>query len=117
MLRLLVDENFNHDLVRGVLRRQVVLDLARVQDVGLGGTDDSTVLAWAAQERRVLLTHDINTIPHHAYERVRRGEPMTGVFVVPQHAAPGQVIENIVLLATCSEPDEWVDRILYLPLR
>lgn len=45
----------------------------RVQDAGLSGSDDPTVLEWAAQEGRVLLTHDVATITHHAYERVRAG--------------------------------------------
>ncbi len=62
MLRLAADENFNNDIVRGLLRRQPALNIVRIQDVGLSGADDSTVLEWAAQERRVLLTHDVSTI-------------------------------------------------------
>ena len=58
MLRLAADENFNHDIVRGLLRREPGLDIVRIQDVGLSGADDPTVLEWAAQEGRVLLTHD-----------------------------------------------------------
>jgi hypothetical protein len=62
MLRLLADENLDHDLVRGVLRRRSHLDLVRVQDVGLSETDDPDILAWAAREQRVVLTHDVNTM-------------------------------------------------------
>ena len=35
MVRLLSDENFNGDIVRGMLLRRPDLDLIRVQDVGL----------------------------------------------------------------------------------
>ena len=56
MLRLAADENFNNNIIRGLLRRQPDLDIVRVQDVGLSGADDPTVLEWAAQEGRVLLT-------------------------------------------------------------
>ncbi len=59
MLRLAVDENFNNDIVRGLLRRKPELDIVRIQDVGLSGADDPTVLEWAARENRVLLTHDV----------------------------------------------------------
>ena len=45
MLRLLADENFNGDIVRGLLRRRPELDLVRIQDVGLTGADDPSVLA------------------------------------------------------------------------
>lgn len=80
MLRLLADENFNNNIVRGLLRRRPDLDIVRVQDVGLSQADDPTVLAWAAQEGRILLTHDVTTITHYAYERVRAGLNMPGVF-------------------------------------
>jgi len=37
MLKLLVDENFDNTIVRGLFRRNPVLDMVRVQDVGLSG--------------------------------------------------------------------------------
>ena len=61
MLPLAIDENFNNDIVRGLLRRRPELDLVRIQDAGLAGADDPTVLDWAAQESRVLLTHDVSS--------------------------------------------------------
>jgi predicted nuclease of predicted toxin-antitoxin system len=58
MPRLSADENFNNDLVRGLIRRMPGLDIVRIHDVGLRGADDQTVLEWCAQEGRVLLTHN-----------------------------------------------------------
>jgi len=49
MLRLAADENFNNDILRGLLRRVSDMDIVRIQDVGLSGADDSTVLEWAAR--------------------------------------------------------------------
>ncbi len=51
MLRLAADENFNNDIVRGLLRRKPDLGIVHIQDVGFSGTDDPTVLEWATQER------------------------------------------------------------------
>jgi predicted nuclease of predicted toxin-antitoxin system len=62
MIRLLADENFNNNIVRADRVRAPDVDIVRVQDVGLSGADDPTVLDWAAQHRRVLLTHDVSTI-------------------------------------------------------
>ncbi|MEH2383418.1 MAG: DUF5615 family PIN-like protein [Nostoc sp.] len=56
MLRFLADENLNNQIVRGVLRRNSNIDIVRVQDVGLTEIDDATVLEWAAQNERVVLT-------------------------------------------------------------
>ena len=75
MIRLLSDENLDGTLVRGLLRRLPDIDLLQVQDVGLRQTDDPAILAWAAAEGRILLTHDRNTIPGFAFDRVRRHEP------------------------------------------
>ena len=74
MLRLLADENLNHDLIRGVLRRMPSLDLVRIQEVGLREVDDSSVLEWAARERRIVLTHDVNTCqrsPSNAFDGIK----------------------------------------------
>jgi hypothetical protein len=83
-IKLLVDEDFDNTILRGVLRRRPVLDIVRVQDVGLAGTDDPKVLEWAATAGRVLLSHDVNTMKTHAYARVTAGHPMPGVFAVSQ---------------------------------
>jgi hypothetical protein len=117
MLRLAADENFNNDLVRGIIRRNPAIDIVRVQDAGLGGADDPTVLAWAAQARRVLLTHDVTTVTHYAYERARAGQPMPGVFEVGRSIPLGQAIEDIILIAECSLEGEWEGQVRYLPLR
>lgn len=82
MLRLLSDENFNGDVVRGLLLQDPSLDLIRVQDVGLRTMDDEEILAWAAVNGRILLTHDRATMPDFAYARLTKAEPMPGMFVV-----------------------------------
>ena len=116
MLRLAADENFNNDIVRGLLRRKLELDIVRIQDVGLSGADDPTVLEWAAQEGRVLLTHDVTTITRYAYERVKAGQSMPGVFEVSRAVPVGRAIEDILLLAECSLDGEWEGQVRYLPL-
>ena len=100
-----------------MLRRKPQLDILRVQDAGLAGADDPTVLAWAADTGRILLTHDVKTITHYAYERVARGESMPGVVEVSRLILISLVIDDLLLLAEASSDDEWQGQILYLPLR
>ena len=116
MLRLAADQNFNHDIVRGLRRRKPDLDIVRLQDVGLSDADDRTVLQWAADERRILLTHDVSTMTAYAYERVGAGLPMPGVFEVKRSVAIRAVIEDLLLLAECSLEGEWEGQVRYLPL-
>lgn len=117
MLRLVSDENFNNNIVRGILRQKREVDIVRVQDVGLSGADDRTVLAWAAEQDRVLLTHDVNTITKYASERIEAGQAMPGIFEVNRTVPIGPVIEDIVLLVECSMEKEWEGQIIYLPLK
>jgi hypothetical protein len=116
MLRLLTDEDFDRHIVRAALHRLPALDLVRAQEAGLMATPDPLVLEWASRERRILLTHDVNTMLGHAFERVRRGELMPGVLVVHQRAPYASVVEDLLILSQCSEPEEWVNRVSYLPL-
>jgi hypothetical protein len=117
MLRLAADENFNNAILRGLLRRKPDLDIIRIQDVGLSGADDPVVLEWAAKEGRVLLTHDVTTMTHCAYERVKAGKSMPGVFEVSRAVPIGTAIEDILMLAEYSFEGEWEGQVRYLPLR
>jgi predicted nuclease of predicted toxin-antitoxin system len=116
VLRLLSDENFNGDIVRGLMLRRPALDLSRVQDVGLVEADDPTILAWAAANNRILLTHDRATMPDFAFARVIAGQPMPGIFVVNDRMSTRQAIDELLLIEACSEQGEWASLVVYLPL-
>jgi len=117
MLRFAVDENFNFDIVRGVLLRAPELDIVTVQAVALDGAGDPAVLAWAAGEGRVTLTHDFNPMIDYAYQRVAHSLPMPGVFAVSLKVAIGLAIEEIITLAECSAEGVWEGQVNYLPLK
>ncbi len=117
MLRFLADENFNNQIIRGILRRNSNVDIVSFQDVGLSGLDDPAILEWAAQQGRVVLTHDVETMTGFAYERVQANLTMPGVFEVSRRVAVGLAIEEILLLAECSLEREWEGQVRFLPLR
>lgn len=116
MLRLAADENFNADIVRGLVRRLPELDIVRVQDATLSGADDPAVLEWAASEDRILLTHDVSTLIGFAFERVAAQQPLPGVFVAQSSGPIGATIEDLVLLAECGVEGEWNGQVRFLPL-
>jgi hypothetical protein len=107
MLRLLVDQNFNQHIVRALLDRVPSLDVVTTQEVGLSQTSDPALLAWAALAGRILITHDQQTIPGFAAARMRAGESLPGVFVVPQHLPIGLVVEELTMIILCSDQREW----------
>jgi hypothetical protein len=116
MLALLIDENLNHRILRGVLRSIPHLDYELVSATGLKGADDPSVLGVGAKENRVLVTHDLRTVPKHAYERVKAGLPMAGVIAVPDDMAIGRAVQDLIILAECAEPAEVQSLVIYIPL-
>lgn len=116
MPRWLVDESVHGAITRAVLRRQPTLDIVRVQDAGLAGADDPTILDWAADTGRVVLTSDVSTLVGYAYGRVQSGRAMPGVFVIAQGTSLQRAIEDVLLLADASLEGEWEGQVRYLPL-
>src|SRR5699024_3427222 len=80
--RFLADENIDLDLVLGLRRRLEGIDIVRVQDAGLRTLGDPPILQWAADEGRILISHDLKTIPGFAGERLTAGLPMPGVILL-----------------------------------
>lgn len=116
MLRLGADENLDGRVLRGLLLRLRDLDVVRAQDVGLAGATDPEVLAWAALDQRVLLSHDVRTMTAFAAERLANGEPMTGLVILPQTEAIGLVLDALEELVTSRQADDVRGQILYLKL-
>jgi predicted nuclease of predicted toxin-antitoxin system len=116
VIRLLTDENFDGDILRGLLRRLPDLDVVRVQDVGLAHTPDPAILAWAAGEQRILLTHDRDTVPGFAYDRVRAGQDMPGIFLVNDQMSKGKAIEQLLLAINCLNSEDCNDQVHHFPL-
>jgi hypothetical protein len=115
MLRLLLDQDLDHDILRGLIRRISQLDTVTAFEIGMAKATDPQLLTKAAEEERIVVTHDRKTMPAHAVNLMRRGKDIAGVFVVPRRMSLHHVIEDLELMITCSENDEWVNIIRYLP--
>ncbi len=116
MIRLAADEDVSWTVLNGVLRLEPTIDIVRAQRSGLAGRSDPEVLAWAAVEGRVLITHDVSTMEVEAYARVAAGLPMSGVLIIPQRYSTAAAIDHIWCAAVLTEPVEWIDRISHAPL-
>jgi predicted nuclease of predicted toxin-antitoxin system len=115
-LKFLADENFGSAILRGLLRRSPDIDIIRVQDHGLANTDDPIILEWAANQDRIVLTHDLRTMPDFAYERIARQQKMPGVIAMRQDIHIGTAINDILLIIECMTAEELENGILRLPL-
>jgi predicted nuclease of predicted toxin-antitoxin system len=116
VIEILVDQNFNEDIVDGLTRRDAALEFTYARDEGLAEADDPTILEWAATHGLVLLTHDRKTIPSFAYARVASGLPMPGVFLVSADMPVGKAIQELLIAVHCLSPEECKDSVTYFPM-
>ena len=114
-IRFQADADFNQDIVTGVRRRVREVDFQTAHDAMLRGVADADVLSLAAREGRILLTHDRRTMPEHFAEFIEKQES-PGLFVVSQRADILIVIEDLILIWSASEADEYINSIRTLPL-
>ena len=62
-VRFLADANFNQRIVAGLLLREPQIDFALPQDLIPAGTKDPKVLELGALLGRIIVTHDVRTMP------------------------------------------------------
>ena len=114
-VRFQADADLNHVIVKATLRREPSIDFQTAHEAGLVGLRDPEVLALAAQAGRVLVTHDCKTMPKHFAEFIGH-TTSSGVIVIPQKLPVRAAIEDLLLIWTASEAEEWHNRIQVLPL-
>ncbi|MGH8547801.1 MAG: DUF5615 family PIN-like protein [Methylococcales bacterium] len=114
-VRFQADADLNQIILLATIRREPAIDFRTAITAGLPGIDDPEVLAMAAREGRVLVTHDRKTMPRHFAESfVRATSP--GLSVVAQSLSVAAAVEDLILIWSVTDAEEWVDRIGFLPL-
>ena len=93
------------------------MDFLSARDANLEGLPDPRVLALAAEQDRILVSHDFQTMPRHFGEFLEARSASPGVFLVKQYSPVGDVIDELVLVWAASDADEWKNRILEIPFR
>ena len=117
-IRFLADEDVRADILQGLRFREPAIDILDVKSAGLEGTKDPALLELAAEQDRILISHDRNTMTRHFYDRLAAGQSGPGLFIVSKHpSAVGQVIESLFLVWSASQAEEWRNQVVYLPFR
>ena len=78
MLRLIIDQDLDHDILRGLIRRIPDLDVVTAFEIGMMKATDPQLLTWAAEEGRIIVTHDRKTMPGHAADLMGGGRISAG---------------------------------------
>lgn len=117
-IRYLLDENMPHAVRDQLLLREPEMPVLVIGDdmAPALGTRDSVILEWIEWNGYILISRNRRTIPRHLREHLAAGHHVPGIFLLRRRCSLGQLIEDLLLIWSASEPDEYQDRIEYLPL-
>lgn len=114
-VRFQADADLNQIILLATIRREPAIDFQTAMTAGLPGLADPEVIARAATDRRVLVTHDRKTMPRHFAEFIAR-KTSPGLLVIPQSLSVAAAVEELILIWSATEAETWVNRISVLPL-
>lgn len=115
-VRFQADANFNALIIKGIVRRQPLVDIQTADASGLAGITDPEILAHTLQSGRILVSHDYHTMPGHFADFLASGQHSPGVLLLHQTLPLAQAIDALLLVWSASDPEEWRDTLTYLPL-
>ncbi len=114
--RFLANHDLREAIAVGVVRLEPAVEFHRLRDLGMESRPDDEVLDYAARENLLIVSHDVNTMTAHAKRRIASGMAMPGIFLVHQNSPVRQAIEDLILIWSSSEAEEWSAQIAFLPL-
>jgi hypothetical protein len=113
--RFQADADLNRKIVAGLRRREPAIDFQDAYSGDVIGRPDPEVLAMAAGEGRVLVSHDRRTMLKH-FGRFIQNQTSPGLILVSQGMDVGQAIEELLLVWAATEAQEWENAALFVPL-
>lgn len=117
-VRFLLDENLSPRLKDALWRYDAAIDVLRVGDAGAPplGTLDPDILRYVEATRRFLVTDNRRSIPGHLKVHWAAGGHVWGIGWVRPQTTIGRLVEELYLIWSASEAEEWLDRVEWLPL-
>ncbi|WP_017294877.1 DUF5615 family PIN-like protein [Geminocystis herdmanii] len=114
----LIDEN-----LPPIYKQQLKLYLSNIEIIAIGdpntpkkGTKDPEILIWCEKNNFILVTNNRASMPLHLKEHLTQGHHLPGIFVFRPQSKIGEIINDLVLIASASQGNEYVDMITYIPL-
>jgi hypothetical protein len=114
----LVDESLPLSLVAALRRAEPAVDVWRVGQTNMPafGCDDPTPLAFCERAERMLVSLDRASMPDHVATHLAANGHTWGVLLVTRRCSFRTMIDDLILIWTASEAEEWRNTLHYLPL-
>ena len=113
-IRFQADADLRVPIIKGLKRREPTIDFATAHEAGFAGLDDQAVLTLAASRGRVLVSHDVSTIPEN-FSRFIQEQISPGVILISQELSYREAIEGLLRVWSSSEAEDWENVLSFLP--
>ena len=114
-IRFQADADLDGRILRGLRRIAPELDMQTAAEAGLAALEDAEVLRLAAEAGRILISQDRSTMPGHFQHFVSRSQS-PGVMLLRARVPIALAIEELLLIWAASEAEEWINRLIWIPL-
>lgn len=84
--------------------------------VSPAGTLDPEILIWCEANNFVLVTNNRKSMPVHLADHLAAGRHIPGILTVDVLGSLARNIDDLLTTAFASLPNEYTDRVAYLPL-
>jgi hypothetical protein len=117
-IRYLLDENVNPILRAALLVQDSNLTVWQVGMPGAPkfGMPDAEILIWCEENKFILLTHNRKSMPVHLQEHLALNRHANGIFILNENMSVSEIVDELLLIASASELEEYLDLIRYLPI-
>lgn len=115
----LLDEHIPPVYQTQLLYHEPSLTVLAIGDEGAParGTSDPELLHWCEQNNFSLITNNRKSMPQHLADHLAEGHHVPGIFTIDLNMPMRVVLEELILIAAASYEDEFLDQIVYVPLR
>jgi hypothetical protein len=114
-VRFQADADLDGRILRGLRRVSPEIEIRTAFVAGFTGLEDTEVLRLASDSGLILVSQDRRTMPGHFARYVERA-PSPGVILLREATSIATAIEELVLIWSASEADEWMNRLVWIPL-
>src|SRR4051794_38581498 len=113
-VRFQADWDLDGRIIDGLRLRKPAIDFCTAAASRLMGVDDPDVFGIAASAGRVTVSQDRASMPFH-FARFVLESRSAGLLVIRRGASIADVIELLITIWECSEKEEWIDRLEWIP--
>ena len=117
-IRYLIDENLDPLYKAQLLLKKPGLVVYSIGDPGTPpkGTLDPEILCWCEENDFILVTNNRKSMPAHLAVHLSQEGHIPGIITLNLEMGIGDTVEELILIAEVGNPNEYKDRIEYLPV-